>query len=414
MAAGDSEVRPETFALDTLIRETLSRTLRDRNASAGGALLFSGNRYHDFPGVVVQDPVLEPVDKLVWMVIYQRARAPGAKAVFPSYADIARLTNVSSTSTVSRAIAILRATRWLSLYARSRDAGGRLGGNVYALHDEPLPLIDALHLDPDYMAFLQAAGNHHHARVRRVVAAVSASLDEDITAATDVLAPINRIEHCLEVVRAIEEGGGRQYFRFSATVLSTLSNAGAVHPPPGQRQNSKVAGAIPDPQNSKAVTGSSNNYINTTTTTLISKENAECEAASFDALIFPARLDENHRELAVKYLKKVPLEDRQAVLDELAGRILAERRGATPLYDEVRYLHRLCVAAGCGRFNPNLGIKVRGERDRRRREAERSREEAATREAERRERGSRPRGESPLAEIRKQLKIPRPPKSKSR
>jgi hypothetical protein len=78
--------------------------------------------------VVVHDPILEPVDKLVWMVICQAAQTTGTKAVFPSYADIARLANVSSTSTLSRAIAILRATRWLSLCARNREANGRFGG----------------------------------------------------------------------------------------------------------------------------------------------------------------------------------------------------------------------------------------------------------------------------------------------
>ena len=194
MARNDSEIRPETYALDALIRETLARGHRRGAAANSDALLFLGNRHHAFPMVVVQDPILEPVDKLVWMIICQSGQSTGTRAVFPSYAAIARLANVSSTSTVSRAIAILRATRWLSLCARSREANGRFGGNVYALHDEPLPLADALHLDPGYMAFLIDAANHHHARVRRVVAAVAASLDEDIRAGKDVLAPVNAME----------------------------------------------------------------------------------------------------------------------------------------------------------------------------------------------------------------------------
>ena len=119
MAHAEPEIRPQTYALDALIRETLSRARRDGAASGADALLFLGNGHHAFPALLVQDPVLEPVDKLVWMVIYQSGRGTGARAVFPSYTDIARLVNVSSTSTVSRAIAILRATRWLSLCARS-------------------------------------------------------------------------------------------------------------------------------------------------------------------------------------------------------------------------------------------------------------------------------------------------------
>ena len=167
---------------------------QDGTPSTADALLFLGNGHHAVPALVVHDPVLEPVDKLIWMVIYQRGRGMGATAVFPGYTEIARLANVASTATVARAIAILRATRWLSLCVRGRDAGGRFSGNVYALHDEPLPLADALHLDPGYMAFLQAARRHHHARVRRIAAALCASLDADIRAGKDVLAPVNLIE----------------------------------------------------------------------------------------------------------------------------------------------------------------------------------------------------------------------------
>ena len=148
MTHDEADIRPETYALDALIRETIARGRRGGSTPAADALLFLGNWHHAFPALVVEDPVLEPVDKLVWMVVYRSAHGTGSKAVFPSYADIARRANVSSSSTVSRAIAILRATRWLSLCARSRDANGRFAGNVYALHDEPLPLADALHLDP--------------------------------------------------------------------------------------------------------------------------------------------------------------------------------------------------------------------------------------------------------------------------
>ena len=170
MTHDEADIRPETYALDALIRETIARARRGGSTPAADALLFLGNWHHAFPALVVEDPVLEPVDKLVWMVVYRSAHGTGSKAVFPSYADIARRANVSSSSTVSRAISILRATRWLSLCARSRDTNGRFAGNVYALHDEPLPLADALHLDPGYMAFLQDSANHHHARVRRVAA----------------------------------------------------------------------------------------------------------------------------------------------------------------------------------------------------------------------------------------------------
>ncbi|MCR9077372.1 MAG: helix-turn-helix domain-containing protein, partial [bacterium] len=72
MVQDDSEIRPETYALDALIRETLARGRRS-GGNTSDALLFLGNRHQSFPVVVVHDPILEPVDKLVWMVICQAA-----------------------------------------------------------------------------------------------------------------------------------------------------------------------------------------------------------------------------------------------------------------------------------------------------------------------------------------------------
>ena len=410
MAQDDSEIRPETYALDALIRETLARGRRS-GGNAADALLFLGNRHHAFPVVVVHDPILEPVDKLVWMVICQAAQATGTKAVFPSYADIARLANVSSTSTVSRAIAILRATRWLSLCARNREANGRFGGNVYALHDEPLPLADALHLDPGYMAFLDEAAGHHHARVRRVVQAVSTSLDQDIRSGKDVLAPVNPMERRLEALHAIQRGGDRRYFSFNAEVIAGLANSGVRRDGSNQDQNSKAVNR--DPQKSKSVLRSSK-YKNTTTTTPTDSKDSAREAVSLESLIVPPRLKDNQRALAARYLGTIPVEHRQPVLDELAGRFLAEQHGAKPVYDELRYLHHLCAQVNRGGFVPNLGLKVQAERDRRRHEAERLREEAAERERERKERAERPPGENPIAEIRKLLGMPASPERKTR
>jgi hypothetical protein len=412
MVRDHPDIRPETYALDALIRESVARAKRCGVAPPADTMLFLGNWHHAIPALVVHDPVLEPVDKVVWMVIYQSGRGTGVKSAFPGYGDIARLANVSSTATVSRAIAILRATRWLSLCARIRDVMGRFGGNVYALHDVPLPLVDALHLDPGYMAFLRDAGRHHHARVRRISMAVSASLDEDIRSGQDVLAPVNAIERRLEAVRAIHGGGERRYFNFSATVLSNLANAGADPVKPDQDQNSKAV--THGPQNSKTASCSSKKPKTTTTTNETEYENSAREASRPEELFFPLRLQANQRALAARYLAQVPGDQRQAVLDELEGRLQAERQGAAPVYDALRYLHQLCLAVNRGGFHPNLGLKIQSERERRRREMERVQREADARERERLERASSPPGASPLAEIRKTLAMPRSPAPRNR
>ena len=171
-----------TLALERRVRE-IEATL----GVGGGtpSLLVVDLMRPGFPHRVLRDAVLEPVDKVVWMVL----RASGARgrlaergggtgcARFPRYARIARLANVGSKSTVSRSIAILRAERWLSLCVAGPAVGRSLKGCVFGLHDKPLPLADAVYLDAGYPGWLRGSHSHPHRRVREVVRGVLASAE---------------------------------------------------------------------------------------------------------------------------------------------------------------------------------------------------------------------------------------------
>jgi len=61
----------------------------------------------------------------------------------------------------------------------------------------------------------------------------------------------------------------------------------------------------------------------------------------------------------MRYLSELTPEQRQPILDELEGRFRAESKGMKPVYDEVSFLHSLCNRVRRGKFQPNLGIKVR-------------------------------------------------------
>ncbi|MCB1717465.1 MAG: helix-turn-helix domain-containing protein, partial [Candidatus Competibacteraceae bacterium] len=269
---------------------------------------------------------------------------------------------------VSRAIAILRLTRWLTLCARVRQKSGRFTGNVYSLHDEPLPLADALFLDEGYMAFVTQAQDHHHARVQRVAQAVLASLDKDIQAG-DLGRQESIIERRLQAAQHLsgssrnQKTGGR-YFTFHAASLDQLKKPAEsrASEPSSQHQNSKAEAEEHDSS------GCSSDYKKTTTTTTTTNTDADKKAFSESsasgslpadqALIYPPRLSDNQKLLADRYLATINPEDRQLVLDELQGRLSSEQKGMKPVYDELRFLHSLCKAAQKGEFVPNLGIKV--------------------------------------------------------
>jgi hypothetical protein len=210
-----ANIRSETVALDTLIQKTIAQAEASAGNGSADTMVFLGNRHQSFPTAVVKDPVLEPVDKLVWMVIMLAVHETGGNTAFPGYETIGKMANVSSRSTIARAIAILRVTRWLTLCARVRKVSGRFRGNVYALHDEPLPLADALHLDSDYMSFLGNALGHGHARVRVVAQGALDSIDEDVQAGQTVSAQPHPIEQRLQSMVASKDGDPRRFFSFT-------------------------------------------------------------------------------------------------------------------------------------------------------------------------------------------------------
>jgi hypothetical protein len=362
----DRAVRPETLALDELIKETITHAEASPDGGSTDTMLFLGNRHQSFPTAVIKDPILEPVDKLVWMVIMLAVQETGGNTAFPSYGSIARMANVSSRSTIARAISILRATRWLTLCGRLRKVSGRFRGNVYAMHDEPLSLGDVIHLDGDYMAFLNKAVSHGHARVRKVAQGVLASINEDIQEGRNVCTQEHPIERRIQSMVGTAGGGPRRFFSLTRNVIQQIRGDAedAWNTPGHHDQNSNSAHdrvRISSAQNSNS--GCSSSYINKTTTTPTDEPSKFVHAGEDGKpLVYPGRLCDNQRDIANRYLRALSPAQRQAILDELEGRFQAERKGMKPVYDEISFLIRLCDLAKSGEFHPNLGIKVRESR----------------------------------------------------
>lgn len=88
----------------------------------------------------------------------------------PSYDELQKLlsspgSGQASRDTVSRALTMLRLTGWLSLCKRVRDTGGRVRGNIYAQHDEPVSAKDAEMFDPGWLDMVGKACQHKYREV---------------------------------------------------------------------------------------------------------------------------------------------------------------------------------------------------------------------------------------------------------
>lgn len=360
MGRDNENIRPETRALDAFIQATVERILTadTRNTASGDGLLFLGNWHDAMPRLIFQDPVLQPVDTRIWGVIKIAAAGTGPTA-FPTYKQITKTANVGSEATVARSMAILRAARWLSLCHRVRDPQGRFRGNIYALHDEPLPLADALYLDQEYVQFLEQTQTHAHPQVRKVAAAVLGTIEEDLQQGNGDIENVNPMHRRQEAILTLQ-GEASRFFGFSSRQLQNLKSV--TEPSPLQNLKSDSL------QKLKSAPSSSCSYINKkTTTTTTDSENTDVRtrdaARSRDALAFPSSLTPNEHRLARICLRNAPETMQQDILDELAGRLLAAKRKSDPIDNPVGYLAQLCKAAREGSFIlTSLGLKAREQR----------------------------------------------------
>ena len=167
MATGGAPRRDGPMALSALFDDALRNLAQAQDtAPAGDGFLYSGNRHESVPRALFLDQRLTPLERNAWQVFRLQLNDDGVTA-FPTYDQLRPyLASMpcgaqASHETVARALTLLRLTRWLSLVRRRRDSKtGRILGNLYVLHDEPLTPFEAMQLDPDYLGLVSQALTH--------------------------------------------------------------------------------------------------------------------------------------------------------------------------------------------------------------------------------------------------------------
>ncbi len=178
MATGGAPRRDGPVALSALFDEALRELVppapppprgtapTSPAAPISDGFLYSGNRHESVPRALFLDRRLTPLERNAWQVFRLQLQSDGVTA-FPTYDQLrpylASMPCAAQASheTVARALTLLRLTRWLSLVRRRRDPKtGRILGNLYVLHDEPLTPFEAMQLDPDYLGLVSQALTH--------------------------------------------------------------------------------------------------------------------------------------------------------------------------------------------------------------------------------------------------------------
>ncbi|EMX8466973.1 helix-turn-helix domain-containing protein [Serratia marcescens] len=146
-------------------------------------LLYMGNVHDSVPRRLLLDTRLSPLDKQAWIMIRLYAQQ-NQGAVFPTYDELqlqlaSPFKGQASRETVSRVLLMLRLTGWLSLCRRVRDGKGRVRGNIYAQHDEPLSARDAETLDPTWLDTVALACRHKNRTVSQTAWSVLSDIQHD-------------------------------------------------------------------------------------------------------------------------------------------------------------------------------------------------------------------------------------------
>lgn len=174
---GSGSPRPGPLALSTLLDNALRHldaTPSAPTSPSQDGFLYSGSRHESVPRALFLDKRLTPLERNAWQVFRLLLNDDGVTA-FPTYEHLRPYlssmpcTAQASHETVARALTLLRLTRWLSLARRRRNPKtGRIQGNLYVLHDEPLSPYEAMQIDPEYLGLVSQALTHASKAVQLV------------------------------------------------------------------------------------------------------------------------------------------------------------------------------------------------------------------------------------------------------
>lgn len=348
---------------------------QDRKTSA---MLFTDNWYDSHPRFLIFDPVLNPYDKVVWLVIRSRCSPEMALTAFPTYDELQSWLKISR-GTVATSITKLRLTRWVTVLQREqvRNSSGRItkDGNIYMVHGEPLSLKDTFGFDSDYMGFVDYCLSHRSADIKRVAETILKSIHRDIADGHDVMSDNHPFERRYDAWSNLSGDKSSKFFSYHSTAVSDQDSViESKSETPPNRNRSTVVHELNYGDSSESVhqmNPARDTYYSKSVSSNFKKNHYKQtyeHTYEYDkSLIFPSSVTENQKHIICVHLSRIPdnlppppnpwPSWKQLLLDELDGRIkIAEKGRYEPVHNPVSLM-----SAYCQRLITNgLGLKEEG------------------------------------------------------
>lgn len=335
---------------DSIVAHTLSRMEKslERRAVSGDAsqersgLLFMGNVHDAFPRSLFLDTRLSPLDKTAWVMIRLYAQQ-NEGAVFPTYDELqtqlaSAHSDKASRETVSRTLLMLRLTGWISLCKKVRDKGGRVRGNIYAQHDEPLGYRDAEAFDPGWLTLVEQNCQSKNKSVR----ITALSIVNDILQDTGM-------RHRHSRLALIESR-----LNFQSTPLAMILKNGAARPSSKNELSQKSAEKSPEALSSKSELSHAHSRKSLSTESELSLKsgvyskvrNSNRNVRSFTHSVIKETYVADHPVLPEEFMASLSGEDRQMVSEQFGALPLPVATGLSGLLQEQLRSRRLANPAG--------------------------------------------------------------------
>lgn len=303
--------------------DTSPKTVRKNDG-----FFFGGTRHETVPRALLLDRRLSPLERNAWQVFRRYLDQEGMASV-PTYEQLRDYLSSmpgarASTETVSRVITILRLTRWLTLLERRRNTEtGRVVGNLYILHDDPLTPFEAIQIDAAYLELVCNALEHASKAVRIVGKWVLDEITADPMMKGRLLP--TRLQRIMRRLSQ-EAAQGQTYPQ-----AGRLKSEGRQKPPTSDLSpptSASEAGEKPAPdvalRNPKPDSTSTVFSISTVRTDVM--DDSDPRAGAREALQLPElfrRLKDSQQEAVLALLAPLDATLQQNVLDEWAARLTA-------------------------------------------------------------------------------------------
>jgi hypothetical protein len=327
----------------------------------------SGIAHQAVPSGIFIDPVLKATDRNV-LCVMRTQMSQDSKLVMPTYREIKRMANIGSDATVSRALSILRLTRWIVRAEVLRDLGGRIIRVVYDVCDEPECLQTVIAQDTSYLGFVETSQSHNHPAVAHAARMAQGGIDQFMDEvsmghrAVRSLSPTEKQEirqRSRESLAQFQQGNAEHITYFGMSLNNKISLLDEPDDPEEETwipdespvQKTRLQKLKSGPENDEFGTRlqflksqnsqtskteeCSSSFINTTTTAETEKRDFS-DSGLFWPEILTTELNENERRLIARSLSKADSQDRQPLINQLTGRMLD--RTQPEIEDPVKYM----------------------------------------------------------------------------